>query len=154
MEKFDATGVTKVKSGNVSNPVAPSVNESWVTVSPKKRVKAMIQAKPRGDSILNSERKNKVGGITHHSSSIFTPYHNPAPLGSEDIILANVRACKSAQLQCPEGDPLAAIDAGVEDDTIDAYLNPHHFEDVDMSSDSSKRKRLEEGEEASSRGPN
>ena len=42
----------------------------------------------------------------------------------------------------------------MEDDAIDAYLNLHHFEDVDMSSDSSKRKRMEEGEDASSRGPN
>ena len=87
VEKFDATGVTKVQSGNISNPVAPSVNESWVTVSPKKRVKAMIPAKPRGNSLLNSERENKVGRISHPSSSMFTPYHNPAPLGPEILFL-------------------------------------------------------------------
>jgi len=94
VEKFDATGVSKVQTGNVSNPLAPSVTESWVTVSPKKRVKAMIQSKPRGNSILNPGRENKVGGNVHRSSSTFTPFQNLAPLGPEDIILANVRVFK------------------------------------------------------------
>uniref|UniRef100_A0A7C9D9R2 Uncharacterized protein n=1 Tax=Opuntia streptacantha TaxID=393608 RepID=A0A7C9D9R2_OPUST len=113
----------------------------------------MISAKPRGNSLLNSERDNKRGDISCLSSSLFTPSHNPAPLGPDDIILANVRAGKSDSLHCPDGDLLDAIAEGMDDDAMDAYLNLNHFEDVDMSSDSSKRKRLEEGEEASSRGP-
>jgi len=45
------------------------------------------------------------------------------------------------------------MDASLGDANMDAYLNLQQFEDVDMSTDSSKRKRLEEEEEASSRGP-
>ena len=52
-----------------------------------------------------------------------------------------------------EGDPLEAINDGMGDANVDAFLNLHTFEDVDMSSNSSKRKRQEEGEEASSQGP-
>ena len=42
VEKFDATGATKAHVLNTPNPIPPSMNKSWVTVSPKKRVKAMI----------------------------------------------------------------------------------------------------------------
>jgi len=36
---------------------------------------------------------------------------------------------------------------------VDMFLNLQNIEDVEMSTDSSKRKRSEEGEEASSQGP-
>jgi len=40
---------------------------------------------------------------------------------------------------------------GVEDEAnVDMYLNLHNIEDVEMSMDLSKRKRSEEGEEATS----
>ena len=41
VEKFDATGVTKAQGGSSSNPISTST-ETWVTVSPKKRVKTML----------------------------------------------------------------------------------------------------------------
>ena len=81
------------------------------------------------------------------------PFHSLAPLGLDDIILANTMAFKIDKPQTVEGDPLDAINDGMEDANVEAFLNLHTFEDVDMSSDSSKRKRLEEGEEASSHGP-
>ena len=62
-------------------------------------------------------------------------------------------AFKIEHPQPAKDDPLDAIDAGMEDANLDEFLNLQNFEDVDMSSDSSKRKRLEEGEEASSHGP-
>lgn len=37
-----------------------------------------------------------------------------------------------------------------EDEYIEMYLNLHNIEDIEMSTDSSKRKRCEEGEEATS----
>lgn len=37
-----------------------------------------------------------------------------------------------------------------EDEDIEMYLNLHNFEDIEMSTDSSKRKSCEEGEEATS----
>ena len=42
VEKFDATGVTKAHASSSANPLSPSVHETWVTVSPKKRVKACL----------------------------------------------------------------------------------------------------------------
>jgi len=81
------------------------------------------------------------------------PYINSAPLGLDDIILVNSMAFKNENLQPAEGDPLDAINGDMEDANMDAFLNLHTFEDEDMSSDSAKRKRLEEGEEASSHGP-
>ena len=55
--------------------------------------------------------------------------------------------------QPAKDDPLDAIDAGMEDANLDEFLNLQNFEDVDMSSDSSKGKRLEEGKQTSSHGP-
>jgi len=45
-------------------------------------------------------------------------------------------------------------DGGEDEHIVDMYLNLQNLEDVEMSTDSSKRKRSEEGEEASSQGPN
>lgn len=53
--------------------------------------------------------------------------------------------------QCAKDEPLQATDEGMEEDEdIEMYLNLHNFEDIEMSTDSSKRKRCEEGEEATS----
>jgi len=153
VEKFDATGVMKAQVETVSNPLTTAVNDNWVTMSPKKRVKAMIQAKHKGNSILNPFKETKLGGIGQPSSSTFTPLHNPALLGPDDIILANPMAFKIDHPQATEADPLDAINAGMEDANLDEFLNLQNFEDVDMSSDSSKGKRLEEGKQASSHGP-
>ena len=54
-------------------------------------------------------------------------------------------------------DPLAVfpeddMDGMEEEDNVDVYLNLHKIEDVEMSTDSSKRKRGEDGEEVSSSG--
>jgi len=69
VENFDATGVTKAQAATVSNSLSATANEHWVTVSPKKRGKAMIQAKPKGNSILNPVRDNNFGGNVQPSSS-------------------------------------------------------------------------------------
>jgi len=53
-----------------------------------------------------------------------------------------------------EGDPLDAHNDVMDDNDVEAFLNLHAIEDVDMSSDSFKRKRRDDGEEASSHGPN
>ena len=48
-------------------------------------------------------------------------------------------------------DPLDALNAGMEDDTyVDMFLNLQNIENAKMSTNSSKRKRWEEGEEATS----
>ena len=63
-------------------------------------------------------------------------------------------AFKHDKPQTDEGDPMDAINDDMEDTNVDAFLNLHTFEDVNMSNDSSKRKRLEAGEEATSHSPN
>jgi len=81
------------------------------------------------------------------------PFSNPAPLGPDGIILANTVAFNQNLNQTEEGDPLDALNEGLEEANMDVYLNLQNLDDVEMSVDSSKRKRVEEGEEASSRGP-
>lgn len=47
---------------------------------------------------------------------------------------------------------LDVTDEGLnEDEDIEMYLNLHNIEDIEMSTDSSKRKRCEEGEEVTSK---
>jgi len=51
-------------------------------------------------------------------------------------------------------DPLNILNLGVDDEAnVDMYLNLQNIEDVEMSTYLSKRKRCEEGEEATFRGP-
>ena len=130
------------------------MNDTWVTVSPKKHVKAMIQARPKRNSLLNSVEESNAGGVVHSSPDTFMPYPNPTLLGPKDIILANTVAFKLDNLKAPVGDPLDALSGGMEDANMDDVLNLQNFKDVEKSTDSAKRKRREEGEEASSRGPN
>jgi len=103
---------------------------------------------------LNPTKVHFSGGSLQPSSSSFIPTHNPAPLGPDDIILANPMDFNLENDQVVEGDPLDALNDDMEDTNAEAFLNLHTLEDVDMSSDSSKRKRLEDGEEASSHSPN
>jgi len=153
VEKFDATGVTKASTSSSANPLPPSVNETWVTVSPKKQVKAMIQLRPRRHSSLNPVEESGKGGVVLPPPAPFIPCPNPAPLGPEDIIFANAVAFKMDHSTVPANDPLDALNEDLADVEMDDFLNLHNFEDVEMSSDSAKRKRREEGEEASSSGP-
>ena len=153
VEKFDATGVTKVSSSSSATPLPPSVHETWVTVSPKKRVKAMIQARPRRHSSLNPMAENRKDDVVLPPPAPFMPCPNPAPLGPEDIILANAAVFKMDNPTVPATDPLDAFNEDLADAEMDDFLNLQNIDDVEMSSDSAKRKRREEGDEASSSGP-
>jgi len=53
VEKFDAIGVTLAQPMNTSMPFPQSVNDNWLTVSPKKRVKFMVQGCSKRNSGLN-----------------------------------------------------------------------------------------------------
>ena len=51
-----------------------------------------------------------------------------------------------------EDDPLDALKIGTDDvANMDVFLNLQNFEDVEMSMDSSKRNRIEDGAEVSSK---
>jgi len=97
--------------------------------------------------------ESSKGGDVLPPPAPFMPCPNPAPLGPEDIILANTVAFKMDNPTVPASDPLDALNDDLADVEMDDFLNLQNFEDVEMSSDSAKRKRREEGEEASSSGP-
>ena len=63
-----------------------------MTVSPKKRVKAMISAKPRRNSMLNPERVGPGGTSLTSASAGLIRALDPAPLGPDGILLANALA--------------------------------------------------------------
>ncbi|KAJ8426841.1 hypothetical protein Cgig2_025246 [Carnegiea gigantea] len=76
----------------------------------------------------------------------------PAPTDPHRIILANPNAMKPQDDCSTSSDNLLAMvedgDEGMEDSpNIDMFLNHENIEDVEMSTDSTKRKRIEEGEE-------
>ncbi|KAJ8450358.1 hypothetical protein Cgig2_004815 [Carnegiea gigantea] len=85
------------------------------------------------------------------------PVHTPNP-GSvipDGIILANLTAILPTDDPSLVPDPLDAINEDMLDDmeaknNADLYLNLHNLEDIEMSSDSTKKKRSEDGEEATS----
>lgn len=71
---------------------------------------------------------------------------NPTPAISEGYVLTNM----NAMLEEPRGNNDDFEEDMNEDDDVNMYLNLHNIEDIEMSSDSSKRKRCEDGEEANS----
>jgi len=154
VEKFDASSVSKAQTPATSSHDPPLANESWVTVSPKKRVKAMIQARLKCNSLLDPKLDGDSNRNNEPSQLVIPENHNPAPLGPNDIILANALIMQHMEKQVVEGDPLDALNLGVKEEVnVDMYLNLQNTEDVEMSTDSAKRKRKEDREEATSRGP-
>jgi len=85
------------------------------------------------------------------------PVHTPNPglVILDGIILANLNAILPIDDPNLVPDPLDALNEDMLDDmeaenNADLYLNLHNLEDIEMSSDSTKRKRSEDGEEATS----
>jgi len=79
-----------------------------------------------------------------------------ADLIPEGVILANPHVAGCSDLDpVVNHDPLDAfpgpvLDGMDEEENVDLFLNLHKIEDIDMSTDSSKCKRCEDGEEVSS----
>ena len=70
-------------------------------------------------------------------------------------MLANLTAIKSQDEGSPNADKLMAMEDGEnegmdEEENVDMFLNLEKIEDVKMSTDLSKRKRVEEGEKCTS----
>jgi len=77
------------------------------------------------------------------------------PSITKGIVLANLASMKSQDEGSPNDDNLVAMVAGDnegmdQEENVDMFLNLENIEDVEMSTDSSKRKRVEEGEECTS----
>jgi len=150
VEKFESSTNINASPLTIAPQNVALVEESWVTVSPKKRVKTMIRAKPHKNSVLNPAKDAPRG--TNNNPPRMVRALDPTPVGPDDILLANTVMMQGEHSMTP-ADPLDAFNDGGEDDqNIDMYLNLQNLEDVEMSTDTSKRKRSEEGEEASSHG--
>lgn len=75
----------------------------------------------------------------------YTGSPNPLSANSEGIILANLSVVEDPPIN---DEPLNATDEVMnEDEDIDMYLNIHNIEDIEMSTDSSKRKGARRGRE-------
>ena len=79
----------------------------------------------------------------------------PAPLNPNGIVLANLTVMKSQDEGSSNSDELMAMnhvkDEGLdEEENVDMFLNLGNIKDMEMSTDSSKRKRIEEGKECNS----
>ncbi|KAJ8429480.1 hypothetical protein Cgig2_011066 [Carnegiea gigantea] len=174
IEKFDNQGLAQANKTTPVDAIShPSHSENWVTVASKKRVKSMINPCNfrssnriiKTTNTMNSTRQDQnhppeSGSVpppitsegppvsTTHPSVLYR-IPNPTPINPKGIILANL----SAMVEDPpiNEEPLDATDEGINDDEdIDKYLNFYNIEDIEISTDSSKRKRCKDGEEATS----
>ena len=102
VEKFDASGVPVAQPLNDPSLFPHPLDDSWVTVSPKKRVKSMLPVRTKRNSVLNPRRENVAQQNVQPSSSINLQGPNPPPLGPNDIILANPLVMNSDKGLAPE----------------------------------------------------
>lgn len=73
------------------------------------------------------------------------------PLVDKNIILANPRAMKPRESSPEYSDGLIAMDeTDSNSEQIGMYLNFHTVDDVDMSTESSRKRKVEDGDECSS----
>lgn len=137
------------------------LTENWVTVSPKKRTRAMIGTQSKKPSSLKPQGPPTVTITT--STPLTVPIkpkanaskktNNPAEhirVTLADPSVMNTKCENSSNSDTflhMENDEEEGMDAK---ENADMYLNLENIEDVEMSSDSTKRKRVEEGEECNS----
>jgi len=87
------------------------------------------------------------------------PALNLAPFHEDEIILAHPAVVGPFEdVPAINYDPLEAHSGGLldgmeEDTNVDMYLNLNNVEDIEMSTESAKRKRDKDGEEVSSQAP-
>ena len=111
----------------------------------------MIQAAPKRNSVLNPQVQNDLISPAQAPQNINVEPPNPAPVGSNGILLANPLVMHYNDVQMFAADPLDGLNlAGEEEPNVDMFLNLHNIEDVEMSIYSSKRKRNDEVKEATS----
>ena len=142
-----------------SASVGPSLPiDTWVSVTPKKRMRANRSVKSVKTPLPPPATSNAMPNVPVSAAgpSCVSPPKNPAPAPDPGILLAkptdNVPVVDKFEGLC---DPLQAIPGvvldGMDDDSnVDMFLNLHNIDDVEMSTDSAKRKRGEDGEEVSS----
>ncbi|KAJ8424545.1 hypothetical protein Cgig2_010845 [Carnegiea gigantea] len=122
-----------------------------VTVSPKKRVRPALGPRHRK---LSNLKPQDLPILTKDLVNL-PSQEIPTPLNPNGIVLANLIVMKSQDEGSSNSDKLMAMDnvgdKGMdEEENVDMFLNLGNIEDMKMSTDSSKRKRIEEGEECNS----
>jgi len=154
VEKFDTSGIVIAHApgpSSHSSNTHSQAHENWVTVSPKKKVKAMIQATPKRNSLLKPQVQRELDKPVIVPQNTSVQPLNPTLVGPNGILLANPLVMHHNDVQMFATDPLDGLNlAGEEDPNLDMFLNLQNIEDVEMSTDYSKRKRKVEGEEATS----
>jgi len=157
VERFDAQGVSytnKSQGGSTSNSSSSSKPiDAWVTVTPKKRMRV------RSPNVMRAGSQNVIPPGVTGAIATSTPA-NPdlcsprvAPIIPEGVILANPSPTGCSDLDSAMNhDPLdafhgASLDGMKEEENVDMFLNLQKIDDIDMSTNSSKHKRCEDGEE-------
>lgn len=139
----------------------PQLSENWVTVSPKKRMRSTSITKHKTHFQRSTQEKESIvpaqpptvvdpNKLCPENQKQTTPPNetpNPSPAKGKDTKTQDV-AYPPTYLLTEEEEK---NDEEMEDDTNDdIFFNLENIEDVEMSTDSSKRKRIEEGEECNS----
>ena len=111
----------------------------------------MIQSTPKRNSLLNPQVQQELNRPVIVPQNTSVQPLNPTLVGPNGILLANPLVMHHNDVQMFAADPLDGLNlAGKEDPKVDMFLNLQNVEDVEMSTDSSKRKRKVEGEEGTS----
>ncbi|KAJ8423877.1 hypothetical protein Cgig2_001543 [Carnegiea gigantea] len=162
VQKFGDLGdcpPSKEPSSSTHEP--PHLTDNWVTVSPKNRVRPLIgprskktsTLKPQDTTVLTSGTSTQLVAALQ---LLLVPEQGVlAPLDPKGIILANPFAMKAQANNSTHSDNLVDIiedeEEGMDaDENVDMFLNLENIKDVEMPTDSTKRKRIEEGEECKS----
>ncbi|KAJ8437832.1 hypothetical protein Cgig2_000386 [Carnegiea gigantea] len=160
--------IAKGKRSLRVSTIYEGLHENWVTVTPKKRIKSKsifhssktlgFYPSPAGPILvvpsveIGSLSDEGPPGTNTHTiiNDEVTGVGNLAPNRAEGSVLANPKALASQPVSPINLNPLNAMtddkaNEDKEDDTdnVDIFPNLHNIEDVEMSSDSSKRKRSE-----------
>jgi len=133
------------KAYSQSIPGSSKPIETWVTITPNKCIRANKSPKVKPSTVTIIPPGPEPIIPVPASSSMPTPL-NPVSVSPEGIILASTVAVTPSVGE-PEanGDPLVAFHGefleGMEDNTnVDMFLNLHNIADIEMSTDSAKRK--------------
>ena len=158
VERFDASGVSfanKPVSSSLVGMTKPL--GSWVTITPKKRMRAPRKPKavfspPGGSTSVGPCEGTPV-------VALIPPLPTPFPavpilsegMGHPQHAGVPISVAKVGVHGVPLVEPTGELLHNMDDDTnVDMFLNLHNLVGIETSTDSAKRKRCEDGEEVTS----
>ena len=150
MERFDAQHVSLANKIVGSSSIGPSHPlDTWVTVTPKKRMRAVRH--PKGVLSTGLAPPLKPSTVAQSPLPIADTNSlplafNPALFHEDGIILAHTAAAipfgDVPAINCDplEAHPGALLEGMEEDTNVDMFLNLNNGKDIEMSTESAKRK--------------